>query len=263
MSSSKKVLPVLAFSFGFICVIVAISVIAVYASPDYCGKLYISGKGQTSCNYSADHPYVTLKVNIPETASDVTTYIFTKQPKRVYVNEPFNFTVNNKMYASFVIPSDVSNKVSYTLDMNAKINLQYIGKNGKKTEVIYSKQNVQTDEGSFIIDKSFNDCHFVLTSTDYFSGSFDVAVGLRQYDVNSVTPTEKCKSYPCEWDLTDPRLMYKDIYIVNDNVGFESYNIRAELYYNLTLYIIIGLIILAIGLIGIVGTVVFYFVFKK
>jgi len=249
-------------AFGIIVLGIGISLIICGALPFNCGGFTLTKYGQSSCNITPEDGHRTVKVDMDVvTPKKVATYIFTKQPRRAYVDTPFNFSITNKMYGSFEVPSDAATKVSYTLRTTAKVDLQYVGRIGKRTRIIHQKENVNYATGSFVISDTYTSPHFVVSCTDTFSGTLDVIVSSPRWDIKSTAFADKCTMYPCEWNLKDIQFADRKVWVVTDNNGNEEHSMETQLKGSQLGELIAGIILLVLAVIGIVAAVVAMFVF--
>jgi len=259
-SEAKLILYIGSF-LGMMLMWAAMMVGIILTVPDYCGSSSIDAKGQVVCNHTPDDGYTYGKVVVYGDESNLASYIFTKKPKSKETTDVFNYTFSNKMFSSINVPTAVSAKISYILKVNTPVDIEFVGKENRNTEVIHTKTNVKDTEGSFTITRNLYNPHFIISGLDYFSGTFSVSITWKRLDISSVSYAQKCTNYPCEFDFEDIRFAGKTLWLITDNTGTQSHTIDTEMGKDPLVWIIVAVVLGVVGLLCMVGSIVLVLIF--
>jgi len=253
--SKKKQSPILScfFFLGSILMTVGIVLLCIADVPDTCGKTLVGPQDQSLCNRTLEDDYPSVTINVNDTSTkNLATYIFSKQPKRIYLDKNYSYQVSHKMYAAYYLSVAPATKVYFSISADERVDVECVGKVGRYTEVIYKKEDIRSGEGSFVIDQDYTNPHFIISGLDFFDAEFNVTVGSPGWDTSSVSYAAKCTSYPCMWVFEEnAKLTGHDLYIVTENTGEKYFRVETELETN-SLGYIIGGIVLIVASVGVI-----------
>jgi len=212
---------------------------------DLCGGSYLDPKDQVYCNRTLGDKHTSIKISVNDSApSGLTSYIFTKKPKRYMEERSYTYNINNRGY--FSIPfhtAESQTKFSYTLNATRSIDIDFVGipAGQKSRRYIHQDSGKSSYSDVVTLDQSYDNLEIIFSSTQFFDAKIDMNIAWSLWDVFGAT--DKCTSYPCKWDFSDSRFTSTDSYIVTHNTGRKYYAIRNELNVLRVGYIVGGAVI--------------------
>ena len=76
--------------------------------------------------------------------------------------------------------------------------------------------------------RSSDNAHFVIEGTKSMKGLFEVVVSWPRWSWDPQVFTLTCVSYPCEFDMDDPKLADQDLWFVTINNGVDTFEVYTE-----------------------------------
>jgi len=196
--------------------------------------------GQSSCMVTKDqYPSgsVSIEMENGTEKSRLQTLVFTKQPKRTHVDETFSWRLEDNKYKSFSIPAIDGATYRINLQASEEVKLRYIYRCGKKYCTLFAENGVRTY--SYVYTSSVNkkDAFFSIDCSKSTTGKLEIVVSWPRWSWNPGDYALLCDSYPCEFELDDPRLVDNDLWFVTVNNGAETIEIDGEANYKFVHFI--------------------------
>jgi len=251
----------------FVFFIVGCVLFSVFTLPYSCPSARVLRPGgQGSCNRSMNDMYYDAEVTSDNGTSSLVTYVFNKEPKRIFVEEHFDRVLRNEDYAIIYVPSIPDAVYSFKIDVDDEISVYFrTPKHGKNSGTVYYKQkSVTKAEGTYTARYSNSDAYFLLSGWHEVSGTFSLTVKWPQWDVTSRKPVAKCSSYPCDWKFADnPWSLDTDLWFVTVNEGTKDYDVRMALYTNPAIWVTVPVLLIALAFVCFFGGIAVFLVFRK
>ena len=190
--------------------------------------------GQSSCNISKgwyESGSVEVGIENKSTAgAKLQTYVFNKEPTRVFENETFKWDLEEQSgkTRTFYLKLVSSAKYYITIKANEKVTVRYRYKGNKYYHDVFVAEDVQTYSGNYTADWSSDNARFVVEGTKSMKGKLEVVVGWPRWSWGPRDFALMCESYPCEFDMDDPKLADQDLWFVTINNGVDTFEVYTE-----------------------------------
>jgi len=229
-------------------------VLNVYCKGHACpSETNLEPGAQSSCNISADDLYYSLEVecyNESVSFLPLSTYVFNKQPARIYANETFDGKLEETRSFMFYINLVPQAEYHWTIDVDNKVDLTLRGwSDVSKVHVFYEAEDIDHHgSGTFVATQTGTNTYFEITSSKRTSGTFRLVISWPRWNVTSVKPVAVCRTYPCEYVFSDnPKTADTDLWIVTVNEGkSDNYIVFSHRWYNLAVFLSVGLVLLIV-----------------
>ena len=221
--------------FGAVAFILGFIFLAIFCITENCGDLYMVGPGgQSSCNITnGDFPNGGVEVEIANNTvagARLQTFVFTKEPQRVYVDETFSYRLEDKSstYRYYYIPSVSGTQFTVSISASSDVDIKYQYKSGKHTYNIYKALTVRHFSGVFTSHRNAPHAYFLVKGSSSTEGTFKVTAKWPRWSWGPGDYVYSCESYPCDFDLSDPKLVDHDLWVVTQNNGVGVWKIYTE-----------------------------------
>jgi len=229
MDKNSKIFMIFVVLFGVACLMLIIGFIfvGVFCIPDSCEDvLTLTPGGQSCCNVSnGDYPSGSVEVELgvdTSNKSKLQTFVFNKQPQRVYVDQVFQFNLEDESGRSryYDINSVYGTEYKIYVQSNEEIDIRYRYRaTRKKTYTIFYADDVKNYNGSFITDVNSERAFFYVWGPKNMKGKLIITARWPRWTWKPNEYVMSCATYPCEFDLTDPKLADHDLWFVTANEG--------------------------------------------
>jgi len=257
---------------GVLAAFVGFILMLIYLPPYDCEDDYIlKPGGQSSCNITKDwfeSGSVEVEIdNETTTGAKLQTFVFNKEPTRIFVNETYKWDLEEDTGRTryFYLPTIANTRYILSIDANEKVDIVYRYKSGKYYRVVFEVEDVKKYTCSFTSQRTNRDAYFMIKGSSSMKGKLEVIASWPRWTWEDKDYAFMCESYPCEFDLADPKLADQDLWFVTVNNGGDTYEVYTEAYYKeaLRIPLCVGMFVGGIGLLilAAVGYVLFIFLF--
>jgi len=228
--------------------IVGVVLLSLFVVPYQCPNMdvLIPG-GQGSCNRT-DGDYYKAEITSSNGTSSLTTYVFDKEPKRIYVDEKFVHSIKSSTLR-IDMPMVEGAVYKWSISVNKDTDIYFRSpKHGKTSGTIYYKQkNVKSSSGEYTAESSRSDTYFYLSTSSSASGTFTLTVTWPRWDVVSTKPVDTCRGTECKWIFSEQTWgETENLWIVTVNNGTKPYEVSMELSNNLAVCLTVSLILMIV-----------------
>jgi len=231
-SKSNKLFLIFVGLFALACLMMLLGFIfvGVYCIPEYCEDVMIlTPGGQSCCNITnGDYPSGSVEVDLGVDASSKAkpqTYVFNKQPQRVYVEQVFQFNLEDESGRSryYYIDSVSGTEFKISLQSNEEVDIRYrYRKNKRSVYTIFYVDDVKSYSGSFFTDVNSDRAFFYVYGPKTMKGKLQITARWPRWSWKPNEVVMSCANYPCDFDLSDSKLADHDLYFVTVNEGTEN-----------------------------------------
>ena len=164
-----------------------------------------------------------LKTNL----RPVTTYVFNKEPARIFVDQKFERQLEQTSYDHFYVDMVPNAVYHWQASFDRKVDIKYVGKTkSSDRHVFYEVEDVTKQSGTYAATEASYTARFELRSSKKASGSFRGVVSWPYWDVTSVKPVAVCKERSCDWVFSDdPATDDTNLWFVSVNEGKSTYHV--------------------------------------
>jgi len=241
--------------------IAGIVLLCVYAVPYQCPNMHVLYPGdQGSCNKTAQDTYYSAEVTLTNGSSSLVTYVFDKEPKRIFVDKNYSFKLENENDFRFYIPMVAGSVYKWKINVNDNVDIYFrTPKRGKAMGTIYYKVlAVSNSEGTYAATSSSSSTYFLVSGKNKVSGTFSLSTKWAEWDVTSVTPVDKCTGNQCQWKFSDKSTTAdKDLWIITVNEGTKDCDLAMTLKNNEAVWITVPLVMMVLSLVIMITAIVF------
>jgi len=222
---------------------------------------------QSACYITKDEfPSGTFDVEIDNetfAGARIETYVFTKIPNRTFVEELIDWKLEDDSgrYRYFDLPAIADAIYTIHIEADEKIDVKYVYKGHRRYHTIYYVENVKFFTGEFKASVFALDAYFYVKCPKSTKGKFQVTAHWPRFVWGPRDYVMSCVSYPCTFDLSDPKLVDQNLTFVTVNNGKDTYEIDTTAYKNKAVWIPTTVVLFVGGIIIAVGACALYFIF--
>jgi len=239
---------------GAIAFILGFVFLVVFCISQLCSDLYTVGPGgQSSCNITnGDYPNGVVEVEIVNSTvagARLQTLVFTKEPQRVYVEETFTYHLEDKSsrYRYYYIPSVRGTQYTISIDASSDVDIKYQYKSGKHTYNLYKASNVDDFTGVFTTHRNEARAYFLIYGSSSTKGTFKVTAKWPRWSWGPGDYAYSCESYPCTFDLSDPKLVDHDLWVVTQNNGVGVWEVYTDANHDKSVWVPVVVVLMVGG----------------
>ena len=217
---------------GIVSFFVGFVLMLFYLPPFWCGGVNdLSPGAQSACDIEkGKFPAGTVEVEIRNddiAGARIETYVFNKPVNRSFVPETYNLHLEDESgrYRYYYLPAVKYAEYTIVIDSNEEIDLKYQYRSGKTTFVLYSADDIQHTTLRFNISEDHTGAYFYVKCPSSTEGKFQITVKWPRYVWGPKDYVMSCQTYPCEFQLSDPKLADHDLLFVTINNGNGMYSV--------------------------------------